>query len=185
MTRPLGRRSLDEHVAQGRGAGRAGRQHRPGERARTRSGVDHHVGVRAAELEPPLVEGAGHDRAEERADLRRREEVAPPAGPATGCVEAARRVVEGRVDELLERDRAVSADPVVQASREVVGRRQLPAGTSVVSPPNRSTMLGSTPMTTVARAVITIAALSDCGTLIGASSPSGAGSIHIFRATLA
>ena len=72
VTGPLGRRSLDQHVAQGRGAGRAGRQHRAGERARTGSGVDHHVGVRAAELEPPPVEGAGHDRAEQRADLRRR-----------------------------------------------------------------------------------------------------------------
>ena len=89
---PQGGGALDEHVAQGRRAGRRGQQDGPGERARPGAGLDHDERVGPAQLVPPAVEGPGDDRAEQRPDLGAGQEVAPAAGPAARRVEAVLRV---------------------------------------------------------------------------------------------
>ena len=77
----LAGRPVDEHVAQAPRRTRVRPRAPPRQRAGPGAGVDDHVRVGPAELAPPPVERAGHDRAEQRTDLGAGEEVAAPAGP--------------------------------------------------------------------------------------------------------
>ena len=116
VTRPLGRRAIDEDPAQRRRAAGLGHQHRAGERARAGAGLDDDERVGRAEVGPPAVDGAGDDGAEQRADLGRGQEVGAPAAgraPAAG-VEAGRLVVERPLDEGREGHRPLPGDAIGQ-----------------------------------------------------------------------
>jgi len=65
-----------------------------------------------AELVPPGVERACHDRPEERPHLGAGDEVATTPGMAAPCVEPGVTVVESEVDQLVEAERADAADPL-------------------------------------------------------------------------
>ena len=94
---PLGRRHVDGDVAHRRDARRLGGEDRPGQRARPGAGVDDGERVRAPEVDPPGVEVAGEHGAEQRTDLRRREERSTtPAGAPARLRSRTRRSRTGR-----------------------------------------------------------------------------------------
>ena len=107
---PLGGGSLHEDVPQRSGAGGPGGEDRTGPRAGAGTHLDDRQPLRLAERPPPRVEGAGHDDAEERADLGAGEEVAAAPGPAARGVEAGVGLVEGEVHDLGERQRPPLGD---------------------------------------------------------------------------
>jgi hypothetical protein len=63
-------------------------------------------------LAPPVVERPGEDGAEQRAHLGAGEEVAAPPRAAAAAVEAELGVVEGEVDDLVERERTEPPGPL-------------------------------------------------------------------------
>ena len=138
----------------------------------------------------------------------------PATGPAPRLVEPAVVVVQRPVDHPLERQRPVAADvggdggahdavkhrstdvPIARAElgrsgcRGGRGARPAPCGqgadeTTKLAMSPSSVAHWVTPNATVSTPVIVSAAVSDTGTRTGDSSPSGAGFIHISRATLA
>jgi hypothetical protein len=60
-----------------------------------------------------------HDRAEQRPDLRARQEVAPAAGTTARRVEAGVVGVEREVEVLVEADRPAAADAFLDGARRV------------------------------------------------------------------
>jgi hypothetical protein len=110
---------LDEHIVERVRARRRGGQHRARERATPGPGLDDTERRRLAEITPPRVDRVREDRAEQRADLGTREEVAPAAGGSVLRVEAVVLVVQRGVDERGVGDRTVR--PYVR--REPIGER--------------------------------------------------------------
>ncbi len=180
-----GGRAFHRHVAQGRRAGRLGRQDRDRKGAGAGTRLDHDVGIGFAQLVPPAIQGAGEDGTEEPAHLGTGDEVGTaPAGAATSLVEAVVPVVEGQLDHLVEPHRPVPSNQVGDhiADREVCDGQVY--GTSEARSPKRARTCGYTPTTTTIDEVIPRAATSDGGTRIGVASwPSGTGLIHISLAT--
>jgi hypothetical protein len=77
------------------------------------AGIDHEVRVGRAHPFPCVVERTSHQRAEERADLGARDEVAPAPPCATPSrEEPVGRIVERSLDERVERDRPLPVDPL-------------------------------------------------------------------------
>ena len=130
-------RAFDQHVAQGGGAagagpedvrGRAGRGRRPASTTRNGSGRpswSHHPSTARATSAP-----------EQRADLDAGDEVGTrPAGAPGPGEEPAVRVVERRFHPLVERERALTADPLRPAGRP--GRARRPRSTDPSWPARR------------------------------------------------
>ena len=105
---------FDQHVVQGARARGIGGEHGAREGPGAGSGVDHHELVGITELVPPRVQRASEDGAEQRADLGAGKEVAAPPGPPAGRVEAALRVIEGDVDDLVVRERSFAANALAE-----------------------------------------------------------------------
>ena len=103
-----------------RACNRDGRAARPGQPAVAGAGLDDHEGIGIAHLLPTTVERAPDTRAEQRADLGARHEVAiGAAGAVTRREEADLGLVERHFDEPIERDRTLAPDE----ARDRVGGR--------------------------------------------------------------
>jgi hypothetical protein len=100
-------------------ARRLGVEDRAGEGAGAGAGLDDDERVGPGELVPPSVERPPDDRAEQRPDLRARQEVAPAAGTTARRVEAGVVGVEREVEVLVEADRPAAADAFLDGARRV------------------------------------------------------------------
>jgi hypothetical protein len=88
-----------------------GAQDVAGEPSVSGAGLDHDVRIGCAELLPTSVQRAGDAGAEQRSDLGAGDEVAVgAAGTVTGREEPDVRVVQGDVDETVERDGTLASD---------------------------------------------------------------------------
>ena len=116
------RRPLDEHVAQRARAVGRGAEHVACQAPTAGPGLDHEVGIRFRELTPPSVERAGHQRAEQRADLGAGDEVAAGAAGAARPGEEPVGAVERELHERIERDRPLPPDPLRQLLVDPVHR---------------------------------------------------------------
>ena len=105
---------LDQHVVQSGRARGLGREHVAREGPAAGARVDDHELVGIAELVPPGVQRASEHGGEQRTELRAGEEVAPAAGPPPGGIEAAARVVEGGVDDLVVGQWSFAADALAE-----------------------------------------------------------------------
>lgn len=126
--------------------------------------------VRRAQVAPPGVQGSGHDRAEQRPEAGAGDEVAPARRTTALRVETVLRVVQRRLDDLVEAARTVD--------------RYGPITLDAASP-NSAKTCGYTPTATTTDTVMPIAAISGVGTRTGVRSSSGTGLIHIWRTMLA
>ena len=127
MLEPLAVGPLDHHplervrpetcaASRGDGAGK-------GARTGTVLGDDKAIG--RPRLPPPCVDGVAHNRAEERPDFRRSDEIAATARLTTGGVEPLRLVVQGRVDKIGHGDRPVGRDARSESSGQRCGRHEI------------------------------------------------------------
>ncbi len=100
-----GRGPLDDHVPHDVGATRLGACDGARESPASTAGFDDRERIRAIKLIPPRVQRTRHDRAEERTDLRAREEVGTaPTRTRTARVKP-RRPVQRVLHEHVESDR--------------------------------------------------------------------------------
>ena len=112
--------ALDEHVPQRARALRLGPEHVRRQPPAPGAGVDDDERVRTGELGPRAVEISGDEGAEQHADLGARDEVAPRTpGAAAPGVEPAVLVVQGGVDEPVERDRPLAPDALSDPLGEI------------------------------------------------------------------
>ena len=111
------RRTLDEHVPQRRDARGLRSQHVAREPAVSGPGLDDQEGIGLVERAPEPVERDRCTRAEERADLGTRDEVAPSPTRAVSRREEAALAVEGGFHEPVEGDRAFAVDQLRDACR--------------------------------------------------------------------
>ncbi len=111
--------TLHEDVAQRGGALGSGPHDVGAEAAAARTGLDHHERVGLAQSVPRVVERTRDDHAEQRPDLRARDEVAPgPARAATPSEEAVFGVVERGLLELGKGDGPFPMDALAEPGVE-------------------------------------------------------------------
>ena len=190
-------RSFDDHDVEGRSAPGLRCDHRPHQSARPGAGIDQRPPVGPTGRVPKGVQAAGETGAEERAQLDAGEKIGTSAGRSAGVIEPDPGLVQRQVPQAIEAQPAGQrvAQPRMQAGGGFGAQlptrplRQLRAGYPPSPAATVGTVLswvtrsGRTPVTTVSTRQMAMAAMRFTGTLIGDTSPSGASSNHIARAT--